>query len=96
MSIYHQPVPQISSATKTELFPSHANLDRIVISVFILFLAIGGIHRLLDGSSLHWAHVPVLALGISYVSQPVIIALSRRVRGWVESGPAGERGPGRA
>ena len=79
MSIQHQPDPQISSRTKAERLPSRANLDWFVISVFVLFLAVGAIHRLLDGSSLPWAHVPVLALGISYVAPPVIVALSRRV-----------------
>ena len=80
----------LSSLAVQEHVLLYLSMDRIVIAVFTAFLFAGAAHRSLEGSSLHWASMPVLSLAISYVFWPPVAALLRRLRAWP---PLGEGTP---
>ena len=67
-------------------------VDRIVVLIFVLFLASGEAQQLLNQSGLRWAYLLLLSFGLAYILTPVVYALAHRV-GAIDQ-PAGRKAHG--
>ncbi len=55
------------------------SMDKLAVTIFVLFLLSGEARDLLSQSGLHWAYLLLLSFGVGFVVTPVIYALASRI-----------------